>query len=66
MCDCFRVHGTLDRALPGLLPIFDRLLGEARFGIVMRQSFELFGQASGMYRLDGLRDGPVELTTPLM
>jgi len=44
----------LDSTLTGLPPIVHRLLGKARFGVLVGEASELFGRAGGGGRLDVL------------
>ena len=60
--DRLGVRRAFDSTLTGLPPIVHRLLGKARFGVLVGEASELFGRAGGGGRLDVLGDRPVELT----
>ena len=51
--------------MTGPPPIVHRLLGKARFGVMMGEASELFGRAGGGGRLEVLGDRPVEFEIAL-
>ncbi len=59
------VRRALDSTMTGPPPIVHRLLGKARFGVMMGEASELFGRAGGGGRLEVLGDRPVELALAL-
>ncbi|MEE9158472.1 MAG: hypothetical protein V3U60_08820 [Gammaproteobacteria bacterium] len=59
------VRRALDSTMTGPPPIVYRLLGKARFGVMMGKASELFGRAGGGGRLEVLGDRPVELALAL-
>ncbi len=63
--DRLGVRRALDSTLTGPPPIVHRLLGKARFGVMVGEASELFGRAGGGGRLEVLGDRPVELALAL-
>ncbi len=47
------VRRALDSTMTGPPPIVHRLLGKARFGVMVGEASELFGRAGGGGRLEG-------------
>ena len=63
--DRLGVRRALDSTLTGPPPIVHRLLGKARFGVMVGEASELFGRAGGGGRLEVLGARPVELALAL-
>ena len=53
--DRLGVRRAFDSTLTGLPPIVHRLLGKARFGVLVGEASELFGRAGGGGRLEARR-----------
>ena len=59
------VRRAFDSTLTGLPPRVHRLLGKARFGVMVGEVSEHFGRAGSGGRLEVLGDRPVELALAL-
>ncbi len=59
------VRRAFDSTLTGPPPIVHRLLGKARFGVMVGEASELFGRAGGGGRLEVLGVRPVGLALAL-